>query len=58
VHLAGVEEMNQEWQYLTEDEIKEIIGGYGSEGSIGAYTRTLIYNIEVKIKEKNDIFSS
>jgi hypothetical protein len=42
------------WQYLTEDEIKEIIGGYGDEGSIGAYTRTLIDKLEAKIKEKNE----
>ena len=43
----------KEWQYLTDDEIKEIIGGYGSEGGIGAYTRSLIDKIEAKIKEKN-----
>jgi predicted house-cleaning NTP pyrophosphatase (Maf/HAM1 superfamily) len=41
------------WQYLTDDEIKEIIGGYGDEGSIGAYTRTLIDKLEAKIREKN-----
>ena len=45
---------SQEWQDLTDDEIKEIIGGYGSEGGIGAYTRSLIDKIEAKIKEKND----
>lgn len=44
----------QEWQYLTDNEIKEIIGGYGNEGSIGAYTRMLIDKIEAKIKEKNE----
>ena len=43
------------WHYLTEDEIKEIIGGYGDEGSIGAYTRTLINKLEAKIKEKNEL---
>ena len=42
------------WQYLTDDEIKEIIGGYGDEGSIGAYTRTLIDKLEAKIREKNE----
>jgi predicted house-cleaning NTP pyrophosphatase (Maf/HAM1 superfamily) len=42
------------WQYLTDDEIKEIIGGYGSEGGIGAYTRSLIDKIEAKIREKNE----
>ena len=44
----------KEWQYLTDDEIKEIIGGYGSEGGIGAYTRSLIDKIEAKIREKNE----
>jgi hypothetical protein len=44
----------KEWQYLTDDEIKGIIGGYGDEGSIGAYTRTLIDKLEAKIREKNE----
>ena len=47
----------EDWQYLTEDEIKEIIGGYGSEGGIGGYTRALIDKIEAKIKEKNVLSS-
>jgi hypothetical protein len=47
------ESRKKEWQYLTENEIKEIIGGYGNEGSIGAYTRSLIDKLEAKIKEKN-----
>jgi hypothetical protein len=47
------EARKKEWQYLTDDEIKEIVGGYGEEGGIGAYTRTLIDKIEAKIKEKN-----
>jgi hypothetical protein len=42
------------WHYLTEDEIKGIIGGYGDDGSIGAYTRTLIDKIEAKIRSKNE----
>jgi predicted house-cleaning NTP pyrophosphatase (Maf/HAM1 superfamily) len=42
------------WQYLTDDEIKEIVGGYGSEGGIGGYTRELFDKIEAKIREKND----
>jgi hypothetical protein len=66
VHLEGVEEMILpdgepipfvgwvDWQYLTDDEIKEIVGGYGSEGGIGGYTRSLIDKIEAKIKEKNE----
>ena len=48
--------MNQEWQYLTDDEIKEIIGSYGD--GIGGYTRELFDKIQAKIREKNDIFSS
>ena len=44
----------QEWQYLTDDEIKEIVGGYGNEGGIGGYTRELFNKIEAKIREKND----
>jgi predicted house-cleaning NTP pyrophosphatase (Maf/HAM1 superfamily) len=39
------------WQYLTDDEIKEIIGSYGD--GIGGYTRELFDKIEAKIKEKN-----
>lgn len=41
----------KEWQYLTEDEIKEIIGSYGD--GIGGYTRALFDKIQEKIKEKN-----
>jgi hypothetical protein len=44
----------QKWQYLTDDEIKEIVGGYGNEGGIGGYTRELFDKIEAKIREKND----
>jgi hypothetical protein len=36
---------------------KEIVGGYGNEGGIGGYTRTLIDKIEAKIKEKNVLSS-
>ena len=42
------------WQSLTDDEIKEIVGGYGNEGGIGGYTRELFDKIEAKIREKND----
>jgi hypothetical protein len=44
----------REWQYLTDDEIKEIVGGYSSESGIGAYTRTLIDKLEAKIRSKNE----
>jgi hypothetical protein len=49
--LVGREQ--KEWQYLTDEEIKEIIGSYGNEGGIGGYTRELFDKIEAKIKEKN-----
>jgi hypothetical protein len=54
VHLRGIEKMNQEWQYLTDDEIREIVGGYSSKDGIGNYTRSLIDKIEAKIREKNE----
>jgi len=41
-----------EWQGLTDDEIKEIVGGWGSL-PIDGYTRKLFDQIEVKLKEKN-----
>jgi hypothetical protein len=43
---------NKEWQYLTDAEIKEIVGSYGS--GLGAYVRELFDKIEAKIREKND----
>jgi hypothetical protein len=42
----------QEWQYLTDDEIKEIVGSYAD--GIGGYTRELFDKIEAKIREKNE----
>jgi hypothetical protein len=58
--LEEIKELRKkkEWQYLTDDEIKEIVGGYGNEGGIGGYTRELFNKIEAKIREKNDISSS
>ena len=44
----------KEWRYLTDDEIKEIVGGYGNEGGIGGYTRELFNKIEAKIRDKNE----
>jgi predicted house-cleaning NTP pyrophosphatase (Maf/HAM1 superfamily) len=41
------------WQYLTDDEIKEIVGSYGD--GVGGYTRELFDKIEAKIKEKNEL---
>ena len=48
---AGYVKAKKEWQYLTNDEIKEIIGSYGN--GIGGYTRELFDKIQAKIKEKN-----
>ena len=48
---ALVEREQKEWQYLTDDEIKEIVGSYGD--GIGGYTRELFDKIQAKIKEKN-----
>jgi hypothetical protein len=42
----------REWQGLTDEEIKEIIGPWGG-GPIKGYTRELIDKIEAKLKEKN-----
>jgi hypothetical protein len=41
----------REWQNLTDDEIKEIIGSYA--GPIKGYTRELFDKIEAKLREKN-----
>ena len=41
----------REWQSLTDDEIKEIIGSYA--GPIKGYTRELFDKIEAKLREKN-----
>ena len=41
----------KEWQSLTDDEIKEIIGSYA--GPIKGYTRELFDKIEAKLREKN-----
>jgi hypothetical protein len=45
------ESRKKEWKYLTENEIKEIVGSYGD--GIGGYTRELFDKIQAKIKEKN-----
>jgi hypothetical protein len=42
----------KEWQGLTDDEIKEIVGPWGSL-PIDGYTRKLFDQIEAKLKEKN-----
>jgi hypothetical protein len=41
-----------EWQGLTDEEIKQIVGGWGSL-PIDGYTRKLFDQIEAKLKEKN-----
>ena len=42
----------REWQGLTDDEIKEIVGSWGSL-PIDGYTRKLFDQIEAKLKENN-----
>ena len=41
----------REWQSLTDDEIKEIVGSYA--GPIKGYTRELFDKIDAKLREKN-----
>jgi hypothetical protein len=41
-----------EWRGLTDEEIKQIVGGWGSL-PIDGYTRKLFDQIEAKLKEKN-----
>lgn len=50
--MSAEEKPEQDWQYLTDDEIKEIIGPWGPT-PIKGYTRQLFDKIEAKIKEKN-----
>jgi hypothetical protein len=42
----------REWQGLTDEEIKEIVGPWGDQ-PIKGYTRKLFDQIEAKLKEKN-----
>lgn len=42
----------REWQGLTDDEIKEIVGPWGSL-PVDGYTRKLFDQIEAKLKDKN-----
>jgi hypothetical protein len=42
----------REWQGLTDDEIKEIVGPWGSL-PVDGYTRKLFDQIEAKLREKN-----
>jgi hypothetical protein len=48
----GVAHTKREWVGLTDDEIKAIVGPWGST-EIKGYTRTLFDQIEAKLKEKN-----
>jgi len=51
---AAIEQAHEsrQWQGLTDDEIKEIIGPWG-ETPIKGYTRKLFDQIEAKLREKN-----
>ena len=48
----AVNSMTKQWQNLTDDEIKEIVGPWG-DTPIKGYTRQLFDKIEAKLKEKN-----
>jgi hypothetical protein len=50
--LAEQEQGCKQWQNLTDDEIKKIIGPWGPT-PIGGYTRKLFDQIEAALKEKN-----
>jgi hypothetical protein len=54
LRALALKRITKEWQYLTDDEIKQIIGGYGNEGGINGYTRQLFDRIEAKMREKNE----
>ena len=47
-----IPEPKREWQNLTDEEIKDIIGPWG-DTPIKGYTRQLFDKIEAKLKEKN-----
>lgn len=50
--LAEPEQGCKQWQNLTDDEIKKIIGPWGPT-PIGGYTRKLFDQIEAALREKN-----
>jgi hypothetical protein len=50
--LRAAIEQPRQWQGLTDEEIKEIIGPWG-DTPIKGYTRKLFDQIEAKLKEKN-----
>jgi hypothetical protein len=52
IKAADFHRQKKEWQGLTDDEIKEIVGPWGSL-PIDGYTRKLFDQIEAKLKEKN-----
>ncbi len=52
VYVKHEYNLPKEWQGLTDDEIKEIVGSWGSL-PIDGYTRKLFDQIEAKLREKN-----
>jgi hypothetical protein len=52
VYKANKYNLQKPWQGLTDEEIKEIVGAWGSL-PISGYTRKLFDQIEAKLKEKN-----
>ena len=49
---ARLAQPEREWQGLTDEEIKEIVGPWGDQ-PVKGYTRKLFDQIEAKLKEKN-----
>ena len=49
---ARLAQPEREWQSLTDEEIKEIVGPWGDQ-PVKGYTRKLFDQIEAKLKEKN-----
>lgn len=52
VYMVPIAPLKREWQNLTDDEIKDIIGPWG-DTPIKGYARQLFDQIEAKLKEKN-----
>ena len=50
---ARLAQPEREWQGLTDEEIKEIVGPWGDQ-PVKGYTRKLFDQIEAKLKEKNN----
>ena len=52
IKAADFHRQKKEWQGLTDEEIKEIVGPWGSL-PVDGYTRKLFDQIDAKLKDKN-----